>query len=406
MKNPVVYFRCQAAGLLPFPAPSKEEMSGGLMLRLIILVSTLAFASTLAAAPVHLTEEAIRQSLVGSLLEIDTPLGVAVPVRISADGLVSGEAGPLASTLGAAHDRGRWWIDHDQLCVKWFRWFEAQPRCLNLQREGQKIYWQDADGKSGTATITASNPQIATIESKAASETEPSAPADTSTAVSQPSDASPPAPARVSEQWEALRFAPMNLGLSAALAAVAQQPAATESLTSTPSFHVSDKAETSPVPSERTIPASRTPPARVSSWTSSFRVVHVVMDDALVVRSGPSEFHAAIGTIPADGDGYRLSATAANFGVLSDTTASRAGSIATISPRKAASWTRITRYDEPACSSMLHSQGRRPVRNNRSLLSQCLAHKGIHSVFSCQDADFSPDGAAMRSVLREPAVRG
>jgi len=84
-------------------------MSGGLMLRLIILVSTLAIASTLAAAPVRLTEEAIRQSLVGSLLEIDTPLGVAVPVRISADGLVSGEAGPLASTLGAAHDRGRWW---------------------------------------------------------------------------------------------------------------------------------------------------------------------------------------------------------------------------------------------------------------------------------------------------------
>jgi hypothetical protein len=55
----------------------------------------------------------------------------------------------------------------DQLCVKWFRWFEAQPRCLNLQREGQKIYWQDAEGKSGTATITASNPQIATIDTTA-----------------------------------------------------------------------------------------------------------------------------------------------------------------------------------------------------------------------------------------------
>jgi len=123
------------------------------MLRLIVLVSVLFVASALAAAPVRLTEEAIRQTLVGSLLEIDTPLGIAVPVRISADGLVSGEAGPLASTLGAVHDRGRWWIDHDQLCVKWFRWFEAQTRCLTLQREGAKIYWQDAEGKSGTATI-------------------------------------------------------------------------------------------------------------------------------------------------------------------------------------------------------------------------------------------------------------
>ena len=170
------------------------RMYWGLMLRLIVLVSALAVASTLAAAPVRLTEEAIRQSLVGSLLEIDTPLGVAVPVRISADGLVSGEAGALASTLGAAHDRGRWWIDHDQLCVKWFRWFEAQPHCLTLQREGQKIYWQDADGKSGTATITASNPQVATIDSKPASETGPSAPVDNPMAVSQPSAGLTPAP--------------------------------------------------------------------------------------------------------------------------------------------------------------------------------------------------------------------
>ena len=30
------------------------------------------------------------------------------------------------------------------------------------------------------------------------------------------------------------------------------------------------------------------------------------MDDALVVRSGPSEYHAAIGTIPADADGVQI----------------------------------------------------------------------------------------------------
>jgi len=56
----------------------------------------------------------------------------------------------------------------------------------------------------------------------------------------------------------------------------------------------------------RPAPALRTPSARVSSWTSSFRVVRVAMDDALVVRSGPSEFHAAIGAIPADGDGLQI----------------------------------------------------------------------------------------------------
>ena len=35
-----------------------------------------------------------------------------------------------------------------------------------------------------------------------------------------------------------------------------------------------------------------------------------------------------------------------------------------------------------------------------------LGHKGVHSVFSCQDADFSPDGHAVRKVLSEPAARG
>ena len=276
------------------------------MLRLIVVVSVFAVASPLAAAPARLTEGEIRQSLVGSLLEIDTPLGVAVPVRISADGLVSGEAGPLASTLGAAHDRGRWWIDHDRLCVKWFRWFEAQSRCLTLQREGQKIYWQDADGKSGTATITAADLQIATIDNKPPSETEQSAPGDNSTPVAALSPGPTPAPERMSEQWEAPHFAPMALGMSEALAAVTQQPVATESRTSTPSLHVSDKAVASPVLVKTPTPALRTPPARVSSWTSSFRVVRVAIDDALVVRSGPSEFHAAVGVIPSDGDGVQI----------------------------------------------------------------------------------------------------
>ena len=93
---------------------------------LLVFVGLTVMMSSAWADRLPLTGEALRQELVGSLLEIDTPLaGVVIPVRVSADGLVSGEAGPLASTLGAAHDRGRWWINNDRLCVKWFRWFEA-----------------------------------------------------------------------------------------------------------------------------------------------------------------------------------------------------------------------------------------------------------------------------------------
>ncbi len=68
----------------------------------------------------------------------------------------------------------------------------------------------------------------------------------------------------------------------------------------------STRTAISPVLAKRPAPAFRAPSARVSSWTSSFRVVRVAMDDALVVRSGPSEFHAAVGVIPVDGDGVQI----------------------------------------------------------------------------------------------------
>src|ERR1700730_1796897 len=123
------------------------------MLRLILMAGVIVIAGSAWAGPVQLAGEALRQELVGSVLMIDTPLGVVIPVGVSEDGLVSGDAGPLASTLGAAHDRGRWWINNDRLCVKWFRWFEAQTRCLTVEHEGAKIYWREEGGESGTATI-------------------------------------------------------------------------------------------------------------------------------------------------------------------------------------------------------------------------------------------------------------
>jgi uncharacterized protein YraI len=38
----------------------------------------------------------------------------------------------------------------------------------------------------------------------------------------------------------------------------------------------------------------------------SFRVTRVAIDDALVIRSGPSEYHASIGVIPPDGKGVQI----------------------------------------------------------------------------------------------------
>ena len=52
------------------------------MLRLSLVGALLGVASAAWAGPVPLTGEALRQELVGSVLEIDTPLtGVVIPVR-------------------------------------------------------------------------------------------------------------------------------------------------------------------------------------------------------------------------------------------------------------------------------------------------------------------------------------
>lgn len=110
------------------------------------------------AEPVQLGEADIRQMLPGSTIELDTPLGVRLPISFTADGLMTGEAGRLEPYLGTARDRGRWWAADGKLCQKWFRWFEAKPRCVSVTRSGQRIRWQEAGGESGTATIVAEGP--------------------------------------------------------------------------------------------------------------------------------------------------------------------------------------------------------------------------------------------------------
>ena len=123
------------------------------MLRPLLSIGYMVAATAVAAEPVPLSSEAIKETLSGSLVELDTPAGSTIPVRFQEDGLVSGEAGPLASVLGSEKDRGRWWTADDQLCVKWFRWFDAEVRCASLRQDGTRIFWQERGGESGTATI-------------------------------------------------------------------------------------------------------------------------------------------------------------------------------------------------------------------------------------------------------------
>ena len=278
------------------------------MLRLILVGALLGIASLAWADPLPLTGEALRQELVGSLLEIDTPLaGVVIPVRVSADGFVSGEAGPLATTLGAAHDRGRWWINNDRLCVKWFRWFEAETRCMTVEHEGTKIYWREEGGESGTATITKGNPEPAKVDPPLIEANQPSTPSTSPPPTSEASVAVTAVPTPPTDSAEPIRFAAVDLVASLLPASTIEpEPNKLGVGTSDPPKRVAPlpvaaKDQTPPPPRI----AMKSPKPTVTSMPS-FRVTRVAMDDALIIRGGPSEFHPSVGFIPPDGRGVLI----------------------------------------------------------------------------------------------------
>jgi len=108
---------------------------------------------SVSAEPVQLTGDVMKVTLPGSVLKLDTPLGMVVPIKFEGNGLMSGDAGQLASYLGSQKDRGRYWLAEDRICYKWFRWFSGEQHCLAIRRDGQRIYWQREDGETGTATL-------------------------------------------------------------------------------------------------------------------------------------------------------------------------------------------------------------------------------------------------------------
>ena len=106
----------------------------------------------------ELGDDNLKQAVAGKTVNLDTPFGVSIPITYHANGLMSGKAGVLEYFLGAEADRGKWWVANGKLCQKWFKWLDAQPSCMQLKRDGDKILWRRDDGLSGTATIVAGLP--------------------------------------------------------------------------------------------------------------------------------------------------------------------------------------------------------------------------------------------------------
>jgi Peptidase M15/Bacterial SH3 domain len=254
------------------------------MLKSVIAAACLC-AAGVAVAQSTLSGQQISDLVAGATVELDTPVGTKLPVRYAHDGKLSGEARDLASYLGAAFDRGRWWVSSDRLCHKWNRWFNSEPQCLRLSREGRLIRWRTEDGTSGTARISVP----ATILAGAVP---PPAQPEPAKQIAPPK--MPPAPAGSPET----------------------QPA--ETATSTP--------EPSPPPARETAaqpPPAKAPPAPVPATPEGdpppkhqavpkhavrpmFKVVNVRGDDVLNVRSGPSADFDVVGALSPGSGGIAI----------------------------------------------------------------------------------------------------
>lgn len=330
-------------------------------MRRALPASTLFTCATLAAAaPAPLTGEALKEMVAGSVISLDTPLGTKVPMTFGLNNLVTGEAsGMLGTFLGAARDRGRWWIEKDRLCIKWFRWFSGESRCMTIATEGDRIFWRKDDGDTGTATLVErAKPADRPSKRVAAADTSPdgagSAKAKVVPAAAAPMPEKPksaekaPAPqigqaksgqAKSEQAQKPSRpKAPISLAdmvrpsggqppavmsvPAPAVAAPAPQPPAAEVLassdpadpgppqsaepapaaapeaTTAPPRGPVRVAEADPVPEREFAPPSRLSAVGDERAMPTFRVARVHWRDILNVRAGPSEYHEPVGAIP------------------------------------------------------------------------------------------------------------
>ena len=332
------------------------------MFRLVTVIGLIGIASSAKAGPVRMTGDDIKRVMQpGAVLAIDTPLHISIPVTVAPGGIVSAEAGALGLTLGALKDRGRWWTDGDQLCMKWFRWFDARPRCMVLHRDGNKVQWAEGSGESGTATITEAVPVVAAatprtakkekrfvtatlVEPVAPSDSTSSPPATETAATPAPSETPPPSETPATAETPAASETPATFdtvpALQFAAAALAEAMPKPAPITpsklgmgetapvevATPPVDEQPTADATPPPrvendakpkAKPAAVAMHSPPARKSAPAAatpkpvqvSFRVSGVIDGDTLNVRSGPSENHPPVGRIPASGRGVQIVGT-------------------------------------------------------------------------------------------------
>lgn len=305
------------------------------MLKPASTAALICMATLTGAQAESLSGKALTETVAGSLVEIDTPLGTKIPIHYSDNGRISGYAKDLAAYLGAASDTGRWWVEDDQLCHKWLKWFKTEPQCLRIEKRGAKVNWRAQDGTTGTATIVSraqtvamaqpvqpprtdrddrarQTPAAATTSSiamaSAAPRTEKLEPPMRLTppaALEEPQAATPPPPAKPAMSTPAVSVKRPAVVASASGAGLVSRSAAAASVMP------AAKPATAAAPEIGAPPPSSQPAAAIGEPERSasgplFKVANVDRDDVLNMRYGPSADTAPVGAIPYDGRGIAL----------------------------------------------------------------------------------------------------
>lgn len=123
------------------------------------LVTTAAVATlSLGAAHVSadpLSGDALRGAVSGKTVFLNVS-GFELPIQYAPRGTMKGSMGTVAAAFSrgdGSTDRGKWWVDGNQLCQKWSTWMEGNTYCYKLSRNGSHVRWVRHDGRSGTARI-------------------------------------------------------------------------------------------------------------------------------------------------------------------------------------------------------------------------------------------------------------
>ncbi len=281
------------------------------MRRRVAVICCLLFATRAAAEPAVLSGETLKAAVTGAVLEVETPLGVKVPIRYSEDGRVSGEARGLAYYLGAETDTGKWWVSSDRLCHKWSKWFDGVLQCIRISRQGSRIFWRRDDGETGTAVIsTPPTPPRVVVA------TAPKIPEPTPEPVRREA---PEPTVSYSASMAGLPIFPPRANTVPMTGSVEKEPAPSSEPVIAPIIAepvVTSRAEAKPVePTNKAIrPAAQKQaaitaqrsPANPDRSAQTFRVAGVASGDVLNVRDGPSADYRATGAILPDAVGVRI----------------------------------------------------------------------------------------------------